>query len=223
MRSFASGGESRDQQIVGSRRAVDDPGRRRGSRGDAARNSAAGGGSPAPTASASSISSTAHSARNSRREMLDERSGARRQTAPRTTSPPIPGRRCAWVRERLHHPGNSSTDVPSTCSDPRVRAARGRREPGGPPRTRRRRPPPSARETSTPTMSPPTAPIRAATSPSAPGRSGSQTCTRTWVSSDLATSEGYASFGDRCVARTWNADPLTVAVVSSADGGESPI
>ena len=35
--------------------------------------------------------------------------------------------------------------------------------------------------TSMPTMSPPTAPMREATRPSAPGRSGSHTRTRTWM------------------------------------------
>ena len=115
-------------------------------------------------------------------DLADERLLQRRSTLPpRTTVPPTRARRggdrgsarpCAPPRRSRRRP-------------PRSRARGGRAAVGraAPPRTRR---PPRRRRcssTSMPTMSPSTAPMRDATSPSAPGRSGSQTRTRTWMTS----------------------------------------
>ena len=66
-----------------------------------------------------------------------------------------------------------------------------------PPRTRRPRRSSPRSSTSMPTMSPSTAPMRDATRPSAPGRSGSHTRTSTWVAGSDGVAHATDAYGWR--------------------------
>ena len=197
-------GERRDREVVGPGRAVGDERRRRGAAVERFEHARIGDRLAARREDARrSVRSAVQSARNSARISPTSVScSAVDGRRPRTAAPPTRARRGAG-RGSARPSRTSSTLTPSTSSISRTRieTAAGSRSSTANSSTAT---PSPCSSTSMPTMSPSTAPMRDATRPSAPGRSGSQTRIRTWrsLTPTMVRAEDDASVSERVKTRT---------------------